>query len=207
MRKKIIKFLAKITPTFLKKIGKKIIKILEDRMFEYTKDDISGEMLRGELNWLFLRAKEMNEVVEIGSWQGRSTHALLSGCKGTVYAIDHFKGSKTAEGQCTPLKASQENIFQKFMDNVGHFKNLKVYRMSSLEAAKKFFNDKSIDMVFIDGDHSYKAVKADIEAWLPKVKKLICGHDYNSSSPGVKQAVNEKFGSVKTIYGIWFHYL
>ncbi len=206
MKEKIIKFLIKITPTPLKKIRKKIIRQLENIRFEYRNDSIPGEMLRGELNWLFKTAKNMNSIVEVGSWKGRSTHALLSGCQGIVYAVDHFKGSKTGQGNCTPEKAAQEDIFQEFLKNVGHFQNLKVYKMDSLEAAKKFKN-KSVDMVFIDGDHSFESVKADIEAWLPKARKLICGHDYNESSPGVKQAVKGKFGYVRTVYNIWFHYL
>jgi hypothetical protein len=67
------------------------------------------------------------------------------------------------------------------------------------------FSDKTIDMVFIDANHTYDAVKADIEAWLPKVRKIICGHDYADGWPGVKQAVNEKFPQgVKTIGSIWY---
>jgi len=206
MKENIIKFFAKITPTWLKKIRRRIIRELENKRFKYKNNSIAGEMRRGELNWLFLTAKKMNSVVEIGSWKGRSTHALLSGCKGTVYAVDHFKWVK-GEQICSYEKALQENIFQEFLKNVGHFENLKVYKMDSLQVARKF-KDKSVDMVFIDADHSYEAVKADIEAWLPKVKKLICGHDYEPKNwPGVKQAVDEKFGKVNTVYNIWFHYL
>ena len=62
--------------------------------------------------------------------------------------------------------------------------------MPSLDAAKKFKNG-SIDFLFIDGDHSYKAVKADLKAWYPKVKKggVMCGHDYPQL--GVQKAINE----------------
>jgi predicted O-methyltransferase YrrM len=45
-----------------------------------------------ELQWLFNTAKNMNSIVEIGSFLGRSTVALLSGINptGKVYAIDIF---------------------------------------------------------------------------------------------------------------------
>ena len=73
------------------------------------------------------------------------------------------------------------------------------------EEAIKYFEDNSIDMVFIDADHTYEAVKYDIERWLPKTTKLISGHDYNDPGhPGVKQAVDEKFKDVEVIDTIWF---
>lgn len=53
--------------------------------------------------------------------------------------------------------------------------------------------DMEIDVLFIDGDHSYEGCKADIEAWYPYVKKggVMLFHDCDESSPGVVQAVAE----------------
>lgn len=51
-----------------------------------------------------------------------------------------------------------------------------------------------VDLVFIDGDHSYEHCKSDIESWLPHVKEggVMCLHDYESKYwPGVFQSVNE----------------
>lgn len=55
---------------------------------------------------------------------------------------------------------------------------------------------QTFDLIFIDADHSYDAVKQDIEVWYPKLKKggIICGHDYiDYIEYGVKQAVDEIF--------------
>jgi predicted O-methyltransferase YrrM len=51
----------------------------------------------------------------------------------------------------------------------------------------------NIDVLFIDGDHSYEGCKADIDAWFPFVKEggVIMFHDCDESSPGVVQAVAE----------------
>lgn len=70
-----------------------------------------------------------------------------------------------------------------------------IIRKLSVEAAGDV-PDASLDFVFIDADHSYEGCKADIEAWLPKLKPdgLLCGHDYgNEKFPlfGVDRAVNE----------------
>lgn len=157
-------------------------------------NEIEGWMSKEELNFLYKTAGEMDSVVEIGSWKGRSTHALLSACKGTVTAIDHFQGSP----------GEQAHIGQKpyddFKKNVGMFKNLQVLKMSSDQAVNKI---GKVDMVFIDGAHTYEAVKNDIEKWLPKANKLICGHDFKWET--VRRAVEEMLGSVDVVGSIWYY--
>lgn len=55
------------------------------------------------------------------------------------------------------------------------------------------YADTDVDLCFIDGDHSYAAVKLDSErAWGNKSSDYaIVWHDYNDRHPGVVQAVNE----------------
>jgi predicted O-methyltransferase YrrM len=74
----------------------------------------------------------------------------------------------------------------------------RVIRMRSVVAATHYKNE-SLDFVFLDADHNYEAVQADIAAWLPKVRPggILCGHDYaNEAYPlwGVARAVDEAFG-------------
>ena len=49
----------------------------------------------------------------------------------------------------------------------------------SVDGAKDF-EDGSLDAVYIDANHRYEFVVADIHAWLPKVRKggIISGHDF-----------------------------
>lgn len=48
------------------------------------------------------------------------------------------------------------------------------------------------DFCYIDGDHSYKSVKKDIELWWERSKYFISGHDYRTfANFGVKKAVEE----------------
>jgi hypothetical protein len=58
----------------------------------------------------------------------------------------------------------------------------------------EYFLNESFDFIYIDAAHDYESVKADIMAWLPKVKKggYICGHDYGVFD-GVKKSVDEIF--------------
>lgn len=50
-----------------------------------------------------------------------------------------------------------------------------------------------INVIFIDGDHSYEGCKADIDNWYPQMVKngVMLFHDCDSTSPGVVRAVEE----------------
>jgi glycosyltransferase involved in cell wall biosynthesis len=167
-------------------------KYLEDAKFnfEYPGNTIDGFMSFVQLQWLYEHAKEMDSVIEIGSWKGRSTHTLLTGCKGKVIAVDHFKGSDDTR-DFTYTLGKQQDIYAQFIENTKEFPNLEVKRMSSEEAVKEC---GEADMIFIDGEHTYEGVKKDIALWKGKAKKLLCGHDYDPMWPGVIKAVDESFG-------------
>lgn len=76
----------------------------------------------------------------------------------------------------------------------------KIIEKTSAAAAREAL-DASLDLVFLDADHSYDGVRDDIASWLPKVRLggWIGGHDYDNPTPlydfsGVKRAVDEAFG-------------
>ena len=130
-----------------------------------------------ELTWLRATAATMGSVTEIGSMYGRSAFALLGGCPGPVYCVDPW---------------DDPGRYRSFLDNCGHFPNLRAIRGRSPHAADQV---PDVDMVFIDGNHEHTAVLADIQAWLPKTRKLICGHDYNHAGyPGIRVVVDAIFG-------------
>jgi len=62
-------------------------------------------------------------------------------------------------------------------------------------------NEVNLSLRLLDGGHTYKEVFDDIQAWAPKARKIVCGHDYNLTS--VRQAVQECFGEVDTAGSIW----
>ncbi len=170
-----------------------------------NENGIDGWTTETELKLLSNFASKSNSVVEIGCWKGRSTKELLESCKGTVYAVDNFTGSEyDMTGPMHDALAGIElNVYEEFKKNVGSYKNLKILKGLSVEVANSLNGDR-FDMVFIDAGHTYEEVKSDIEAWLPKCDKYIVGHDYSDEFPGVKQAVNEKFGEVNVIDSIWW---
>lgn len=168
--------------------------------YRYPANHITGWMSVSELQWLYRMAQRHKSIIEIGCWKGKSTHALLTGAlknEGQVMVVDHFQGAKGQEKFFHEV--AHRDIYHIFMANLGHFSNLMVLKMSSVEAANQV---GLAEMVFIDAGHEYEEVKEDIEAWTPKATKMLCGHDYQF--PGVKKAVMEKFGVPKVIDTIWY---
>ena len=92
--------------------------------------------------------------------------------------------------------------FEITLKNLEKYKDrYEIIRKYSHEAFDQF-KDNSIDFIYIDGNHSYDAVKKDLELWYPKLKigGVINGDDYNvfpvekmpdGSIFGVTKAVNE----------------
>lgn len=171
---------------------KEMRKILANwEISDYKDPRIEGWMTYSELIWLYLTAKKMDSVVEVGVWKGRGAHALASGCPGKVYLVDDFSMN---------LKEHPE-VEAELRKNMSRFKNVEIMKMKSLEAASHFA-DKSIDMVFIDGAQDWLSVYNDIEAWYPKCKKIICGHDWDKES--VKLGVTDtNFISRVEVGNIW----
>lgn len=165
----------------------------------YQDPQIEGMMTKMELDWLYKTSKTAESFLEIGSYKGKSTHAICSGGCPKVYAVDHFVGSSD------PIETGNLDTYGAFMKNVGHFKNLTVGRKSSLEAVEDF-EDKSLDVVFIDGGHRIQEITEDIVAWLPKAKKILCGHDYHDTK-AVRLAVDTLLGPVQSCDRIWFKVL
>ena len=141
---------------------------------------------------------------EIGVYRGEMSRRLLENIPGlTLYMIDLWsqtayagKGDESASEEMR--REYQENCKNNLARVIGlqyeYQDRSHIYKMDSFEAVK-LFDDNCLDFVYIDADHSYEGVKADIIAWLPKVKKnggYLCGHDYGIF-PGVKKAVDEMF--------------
>jgi hypothetical protein len=162
-------------------------------------EEVEGWMSPQELAFLKGAAENVESVIEVGSWKGRSTFALLTGCDGPVYAVDHWLGSED-ERAGAHAEAATGAVWAQFMANVGQFPNLRVIRKPSLQAV---FEAPEADLVFIDAGHRYDEVRADLRAWRPKASKLICGHDFDQ--PDVARAVREELGEPDGVVGsIWF---
>lgn len=160
-----------------------------------------------------IKAKQDTEpfvAVEVGSWVGHSSVVIADTMPngGKLHCIDTWLGTPT-EVTYRIASSPGEDIYDAFRKNVGHreFNTIFPRIGKSLHQANIWIFGKA-DLVYIDADHSYEAVKADIEAWLPHVKPggFIAGHDYQpDQQPGVVRAVNELLPDAKQYGCVWYY--
>jgi len=129
-------------------------------------------------------------ALEIGSYLGASTAFLGFAAlqrSGTVHAVDPWTNDAMgAEGT--------RDTFGDFRRNTDPFTHFIVpHQGYSVDVHAR---EKTIpcDLLFIDGDHHYPAVKADLECWLPSLKPggLLAMHDIDA--PDVRRAFDDVVG-------------
>ena len=173
--------------------------------WDYGSPNLTGWMSFRELTFLHDIAKRMESVIELGSWKGKSTHAICSSKCPKVTAIDTWMGS-LAEPDAH-AQAKDGSVFEEFKRNLAGFDNLTMIQKDINDAVLDV-PDKSVDMIFLDAGHTYEEVKNDIRKWKNKAKIVLCGHDYCEAWPGVIQSVNEELnGPDEVVDTIWIKWL
>jgi len=142
-------------------------------------------------------------MAELGSFAGESASVFLrSGKIQKFYAIDIWAPMTYK----TPLPGVRPDDAEPVFDEClsrwcadGH--DVVKMKMDTVEATSRI-EDGSIDIVYIDAEHTYEGVIRDSNAWISKIRPdgYLSGHDYNNGHPGVTQAVDElsqKFGKPK----------
>ncbi len=128
------------------------------------------------------------KAVEIGAYSGEGTEVISKYFK-EVLAVDPWINgydlNDVASHQC-PMKF----VFEAFQNRTKGLGNVSFSRGKSLDALE-FVGNESLDLVYVDGDHRYEAVVADIQGWKPKLRKggVLAGHDW--SFPAVQKALSE----------------
>lgn len=138
------------------------------------------------------------DVLEIGSFRGLSAWGMASVAR-SLWCVDTFSANSAGQQQMGHLTTLLD-----FERAIGRFKNVQYFIGTSAQAEKvgepllrSVQPFEQFDFIFLDAMHTYESVKEDIERWWPRVKTggIMAFHDYGHSDfPGVKRAVDEKFG-------------
>ena len=159
--------------------------------------DCRGELLE--------RMPKGGVCAEVGVWQGEFSARILESTRPRMLHLidpwsfqpdfpDRYYGGKLAGSQ-----RDMDRVYEGVRRRLGSRRDVSIHRQLS-EVALECFPDEYFDWVYIDGNHSYDFVRADLELALQKVrsKGFIVGDDYawgEWEDFPVMRAVNELFDS------------
>jgi len=174
--------------------------------FEYEASlNDSGLHWTGHRNFAYdlVRNLKPKIIVELGTWKGTSFFSFCQGikdCKGNtkVLAVDNWEGDLHVGKYGTEVFEQVKQIMEKYYSDVD-YELLK----ESFDSAVSKFLDGSIDILHIDGLHTYGGIKHDFNNWISKVSSsgIVLMHDteVKKENFGVYQFWEELKGRFSTI--------
>jgi len=162
---------------------------------------LEGLLAIQETRFLYHLAEDARTVVEIGSFRGKSCVLMLEGARANdntdvrITCIDPHEPTHFGAFDDEDHEAFERTIrAYGFADRVDH------KRMYSHDASVQW-DATPIDVLWVDGDHSYEVAKTDFIDWAPFVRPggVVAAHDaYRKRFPGVLKAWNETIGTDDT---------
>ena len=153
---------------------------------------LTEEETAGVVRWV--KDSGASVFVEIGTLFGFTAKAVAQQTSAKVRAVDIYCWN--------PLgltSEEHERFTRKVVDGCG----VQLVKQDSVDYLKSA--DLENALVFLDGDHAYSAVKAELELLKAKGVKFIAGHDYGNPLFGVTQAVKEVLGEPDEVVGMcWY---
>jgi predicted O-methyltransferase YrrM len=156
-------------------------------------DALEGLIFVEESAWLYRAARGRRSIVEIGSFRGKSAVMLAKGSAGAggrLLCIDPHINATGME-KTTFSKADHE-AFMATIARHGVAERVTKWIKTSAEGRAAYAGEP-IDLLWIDGDHSYEGVKYDLSAWkdLVRVGGVLSAHDY-SHEEAIRRAWDEE---------------
>lgn len=139
-----------------------------------------------------IRKEKLNIIVELGVRDGKTYFFLLEKCPGIkLVGIDIWDKIpyRDAKDDLSAWPHSQNELMVR--QQAKQYGARAMLLKGLTDEFHENFIDHSVDLIFIDADHTYDAVKKDITNWRPKLRKggFLTGHDIHW--PEVRDAVDE----------------
>lgn len=152
----------------------------------------SGYLLPADEDLLLTLATGCHLAVDLGTCCGRSAVILSQRCE-QVVTVDIFENVNLIqnEGSRAHYKEVFANNPHNFADvklTLAAYPNITVVNALTHEQAKAY-NDRVVDLIFFDADHSYTGLLRDYIAWFSKVKPggILAFHDATDERWDVKE--------------------
>ncbi len=144
---------------------------------------------------LWQAIKVRGDAAELGVAEGLFSADMLSWPDAfkTLHMVDRWQCVPTQKGDGGhPQHWHDKNLAEAYARVQKHGDRARFVILDTVEAAKTI-KDKTLSLLYIDADHSFQGVMADLNAWVPKVMKggVVALHDYEATQYGVKKAVTE----------------
>lgn len=146
----------------------------------------------------FSNTKEM-VMIEIGSYVGESTEIFAKNFKKVISIDPYINDYDKNDPACEYMDLTE--VYKIFKSVISNYDNILHIRKTSDDAIEDIKNIE-VDLIYIDGLHTYKQVSKDIENYKKLVKKsgFITGHDYHPVWQGVVDAIHEAIGEPEMIF-------
>jgi len=162
---------------------------------------IEGWRFREDLGLLYLLARDLPDegvVLEIGSYKGLATTALAFGAlhgggRLPVHTVDPHTGDRMELESEGVAEISSLEEFRRNLRWAGIEELVEAHVMKSTELAARWTGEP-LRLLFVDGWHSYEAVRADLDDWLPLLAPsgAVVIDDY-ASYDEVRAAVDDRW--------------
>lgn len=140
-------------------------------------NQISGPMTQHEIFWLADRISPSMRILELGCLHGKVTKLFANAAPEVhVDVVDSFVGEPHAE----PMPSYHRQQFLSNLMSEIEDDRVALHETTTMDYNYRTRDKKEIyDLIWIDADHSYGAVRQDLEMSmrLAKPEALICGHD------------------------------
>ena len=186
-----------IITALAERIGNRLVKISNPKMKNIF--ELTSHMTNRERVALYKLSKSSNWIAEIGAYTGVSTCCFGLSAKDfgakKIISIDTWNNDAMSEGK--------RDTWSEFKDSTSEYNNFIIpIRGFSQDVVDDVRNlTTSLDLLFIDGDHSYEGVKNDWENYKSFLKSgsTVVFHD-SGWAEGVQRVISEDVSPLVTSF-------